>query len=136
MKIRRVVARTIADGVTGELYSGRVTAVNGSITQVEKGVFEPQAGDIVVIKYNNDFYFLKRIVAVAGDVVEFREGKLYVNGQLREEPYVKLECHWNMKPVTVEVGNYYVVGDNRSMPIGKHQHGSVRARRIIGKPLF
>ena len=48
MKIRRVVARTIADGVTGELYSGRVTAVNGSITQVEKGVFEPQAGDIVL----------------------------------------------------------------------------------------
>ena len=97
---------------------------------------KPQVGDIVVIKYNDDFYFLKRIVAVAGDVVEFREGKLYVNGQLREEPYVKLECHWNMKPVTVEVGNYYVVGDNRSMPIGKHQHGSVRARRIIGKPLF
>ena len=48
MKIRRVVARTIADGVTGELYSGRVTAVNGNITQVEKGVFEPQAGDIVI----------------------------------------------------------------------------------------
>jgi len=97
---------------------------------------KPRVGDVVVIKYDDKFYFLKRIVAVAGDVVEFRNGSLYVNGKLCSEPYVKLPSDWNMAPLKVENGKYYVVGDNRSMPISKHQHGAVLARRIIGKPLF
>ena len=97
---------------------------------------EPRVGDVVVIKYYKKINFLKRIVAVPGETVEFRNGKLYVNGELREEPYVKLPSDWNMDPVQVEESEYYVVGDNRSMPISKHQHGAVKAYRIIGTPLY
>ncbi len=97
---------------------------------------KPQLGDVVVIKYHKKINFLKRIVGMPGDRVEFRNGKLFVNGEERHEPYVKLPCDWNMKPVKVAEDEFYVVGDNRSMNIVKHQHGAVKAYRIIGTPLF
>ena len=97
---------------------------------------EVKRGDVVIISYDGKFQLLKRVVALAGDTVEFRNGKLFVNGEERHEPYVKLPCDWNMKPVKVAEDEFYVVGDNRSMNIVKHQHGAVKAYRIIGTPLF
>lgn len=97
---------------------------------------EPARGDIVIIKYDNNIYFLKRIVALAGDTVEFRNGKLILNGNIMDEPYVKFPSDWNMEPLVVSADEYYVVGDNRSMPIVQHQKGAVKARRIAGQPLF
>ncbi|MBE6369461.1 MAG: signal peptidase I [Lentisphaerae bacterium] len=96
----------------------------------------PQRGDIVIIKYDNNIYFLKRIVGLPGETVEFRDGKLFINGIAQDEPYVKFNSDWNMHPETVESGHFYVVGDNRSMPIVQHQKGAVRAKRIIGQPAF
>lgn len=51
---------------------------------------DPERRDIVVFKYpeNPDVDFIKRVVAVPGDTVEIREKKLYVNGELQDEPYV------------------------------------------------
>ena len=96
----------------------------------------PQRGDIVIIKYDNNIYFLKRIVGLPGETVEFRNGNLLVNGEVLEEPYVKLNSDWNMEPELVDEEHFYVVGDNRSMPIAQHQKGAVRARRVIGQPAF
>ncbi|MBE6366514.1 MAG: signal peptidase I [Lentisphaerae bacterium] len=97
---------------------------------------EPQRGDIVIIKYDNNIYFLKRIVALPGETVFFRNGKLYVNGKILDEPYVKLNSDWNMTPVKVGSNEYYVVGDNRSMHIAQHQKGAVRSQRILGQMAF
>lgn len=97
---------------------------------------EPARGDIVIIYYGKKLYFLKRIVGMPGETVEFRSGVLYIDGEAMDESYVKLESDWNMKPVQVEENHYYVVGDNRSMNIAQHQHGAVNAKRIIGSPLF
>lgn len=97
---------------------------------------DPARGDIVIIKYDNNIYFLKRIVGMPGEFVEFRDGKLFINGKLLAEDYVKYPSNWNMAPVKVGANEYYVVGDNRSMHIAQHQKGSVRASRIIGTPLY
>ena len=97
---------------------------------------EPRRGDIVIIKYDDGIFFLKRVAALPGETVEFRKGKLYVDGKVQDEPYVKFPCDWEMEPVKVEPGQYYVVGDNRSMPFHQHQKGAVRGKRIIGAPLF
>jgi len=97
---------------------------------------EPARGDVVIIQYGKKIYFLKRIVAMPGEVVEFRSDVLYIDGEPMDESYVKLQSDWDMKPQLVEEGHYYVVGDNRSMNIAQHQHGAVNAARIIGRPLF
>ena len=69
-----------------------------------------------------------------GDVIEWRDGRLIRNGEVVDEPYVKLPCEWNSEPVKVEPGHYFVVGDNRSMNKRNHRHGQLLARRIVGVP--
>lgn len=96
----------------------------------------PQRGDIVVVRYAGKIYFLKRVVALAGDTVEFRRGTLYVNGRPQIESYVRYPSNWNLPPRRVSPGHLYVVGDNRTQPIEQHRFGQVRADRIIGEPLF
>lgn len=75
---------------------------------------------------------LKRIVALAGETVEFRKGLLYVNGNLLEEPYVQYRSDWQLPPRTIAPGHLYVVGDNRGTSMARHQFGEVNINRIVG----
>jgi signal peptidase I len=96
-------------------------------------VSEPERGDVVVIRFaGQQMVLLKRIVGLAGDTVEFRNGSLFVNGQWVQEPYVRMPSDWNLAPRTVEPGKVYVVGDNRSVPIERHSFGQVEQSRIMG----
>ena len=80
---------------------------------------------------------LKRVVALAGDTVEFREGTLLVNGKEPDAPWRALtECDWNLPPRTVEPGNVYLLGDNRAMPMEEHVFGQMSATRLEGIPLW
>lgn len=97
---------------------------------------EPRRGDIVAIRYDDRIMYLKRVVGLPGETVEFRDGKLYINGKPLDEPYVKYPCDWKLEPRQVDSGYYYVVGDNRSQPIRQHKFGKVSRRRIIGAPLW
>lgn len=97
---------------------------------------DPARGDIVIIKYDNNIFFLKRIVGMPGEFVEFRQGKLFINGVEQQEDYVKYPSDWQMAPVKVGAAEYFVVGDNRSMHIAQHQKGAVRAHRILGQMAF
>lgn len=99
---------------------------------------EPARGDVVVLRYvGQRVLLLKRIIALPGDIVEFRHGELYLNGEKVHEPYVKLKkADWNLKPRKVSPGHYYVVGDNRSMPIYQHKFGEIRQDRVEGTLLL
>ncbi len=97
---------------------------------------QPQRGEVVIVRYGLKKMLLKRVVALAGETVEFKNGKLLVNGRELDEPYVKLPSDWNLPPRLVEDGSVYVVGDNRSMPISVHIFGQTRLKNIAGKPLW
>lgn len=97
---------------------------------------EPRRGDVVIVKYLDGVFFLKRIVALSGDTVQFRRGVLYLNGTPQKEPYVRYISDWNTKPVKIPPGHCYVVGDNRSQYIERHRFGQIRNGRIAGAPLF
>jgi signal peptidase I len=79
---------------------------------------------------------LKRIVALEGERIEFRDGKLLIDGKEMEEPYVRYPFQWNLPPRQVEKGNVYVVGDNRKMPMETHLFGQTSIERIMGVPLW
>lgn len=96
----------------------------------------PKRGDIVIIKFTKDVSLLKRIIALPGDNLYIRNGTLYLNGIAQKENYVKKPCDWNLPPRTVAPGNVYVIGDNRSMSIGRHKFGEVSQKRINGAPLW
>lgn len=97
---------------------------------------KPSYGDIVVIKYSDNVYFLKRVIGLPGDEISFRDGTLYRNGKRIEEPYVHFVSFWNTRRTVVKPDHYFVVGDNRSQPSRVHRFGQVRSSRISGSPLF
>ncbi len=97
---------------------------------------EPKRGDVVGIRYvGNGIALLKRVVGLPGDLIEFKSGDLYRNGERIEEPYKAVPSDWNLTPRTVSPGHVYVVGDNRAVPLEKHMLGEVSANRILGKVL-
>ncbi len=97
----------------------------------------PAVGDVVVVRLaGTRVMLLKRVVAVAGDTVEFRNGRLLVNDRERNEPYVANPCTWTWPPKEVKPGHIYVVGDNRSMPIDAHRFGQTALNRVVGGPLW
>ncbi len=98
---------------------------------------KPKRHDAVTVRFaGNRVMLLKRVVALEGEQVEFRGGKLFVGGEELPEPYVLNPCNWNLPPREVEKGGVYVVGDNRSMPIENHYFGQTSVKRIIGVPLW
>eukprot|EP00547_Thalassionema_nitzschioides_P001613 CAMPEP_0194211054 /NCGR_PEP_ID=MMETSP0156-20130528/9258_1 /TAXON_ID=33649 /ORGANISM="Thalassionema nitzschioides, Strain L26-B" /LENGTH=238 /DNA_ID=CAMNT_0038938479 /DNA_START=133 /DNA_END=846 /DNA_ORIENTATION=+ len=63
---------------------------------------------------------IKRIVAIEGDVVKIREGKLYINGEPQDEPFTAEDAAYEFGPVTVPPGQVLVLGDNRNHSLDGH----------------
>lgn len=112
----------------------------------------PKAGDIIICYYPDAYYTadgqnkayrtrVKRVVAVAGDTVETRDGVLYVNGVAMEEPYLSEERGRTTgieTPITIPEGTVYVLGDNRvnSNDSRKSLVGPIPLEKIVGKAHF
>lgn len=96
----------------------------------------PRRGEVVIVRLHAGKLLLKRVVAFAGETVEFRDGVLFVNGEKQYEPYVKTASDWKLPPRKVEEDCVYVVGDNRGMEMSYHVFGQVRTRDVIGVPLW
>ncbi|MBM4277128.1 MAG: signal peptidase I [Deltaproteobacteria bacterium] len=98
---------------------------------------KPKRGDVVVIRFTGQrVMLLKRVVALEGEVVEFRDGRLFINGKKLDEPYIHKPYDWNLSPRQVESDSVYVVGDNRSGPMQNHFFGQASLSRILGDPLW
>ncbi len=96
----------------------------------------PQRGDIVIMWYGRGVMLLKRVIALPGDTVAFHNGKLIRNGKTVDEPYIKGPSNWNLPERTVERNCYYLVGDNRSVPMERHVFGEMHKRYLKGAPLW
>jgi signal peptidase I len=95
---------------------------------------DPQRGDIVAIRLAGIHeMLLKRIIGLPGETVAFSGGHPLINGAILNEPYETNTCDWEQLPVTLTNGEYYVVGDNRTMPVADHYHGICQRYRIIGR---
>lgn len=97
----------------------------------------PERRDVVMIKLaGTEVMYLKRVVGLPGDTVEFRNGVLVVNGEEQDEPYVQGPCNWDMEPRKVKDDYIFVAGDNRDMDISRHKLGQTPKSRIAGVPLW
>jgi signal peptidase I len=78
--------------------------------------------------------YVKRIVGLPGEMFCFSGGDIYINGEPLAEPYLRRPSkNWTSPPRQLGPQEYYVVGDNRSMPFADHTQGGVERSRIIGK---
>ena len=116
---------------------------------------EPHRGDVMVFRYpeDRDIVFIKRIVGVPGDTLQVRDGRLWVNGRLADEPYVHrttgsldptaapgpvsgstIREPWSLaRPYIVPAGSYFVMGDNRTDSDDSRFWGTVPRADIIGE---
>lgn len=77
---------------------------------------------------------IKRIIGVAGDKIEFKENKLYLNDELLEEDYIPQgEHYYEDKVVLVPEDSVYVLGDNRDNSQDSRFFGPVDIKNIKGK---
>ena len=101
---------------------------------------ECQKGDVVAFYYNNKV-LIKRVIGVAGDVIDISgDGVVSVNGEPLDEPYVSElalgECDIEL-PYQVPDNRIFVMGDHRSVSIDSRSTsvGCVAIENVIGKVL-
>jgi signal peptidase I len=95
-------------------------------------------GDVVVFLFPDDpsKSYIKRLIGLSGDTVEIREGKVIVNGQELDEPYVDSrfdQSHRSQQPIYVKPNYYYVLGDNRDNSSDSRIWGLVPERYVYAK---
>jgi len=99
----------------------------------------PNKGDVIVIKAPDtpDKDYIKRVVGLEGDLVEIKEGKVYVNGNILKEEYLKEGSYthiYNESSWEVPKGHVFVLGDNREEGASKDSRyfGTVSLKTIKG----
>ena len=76
----------------------------------------PERGEILVFRYPRapSREFIKRVIAVPGDTIEIKDGRVFVNQQLMNEPYILSKTRGDYPLATVPDGHIFVMGDNRN----------------------
>jgi signal peptidase I len=128
---------------------------------------EIKHGDIIVFLHpdNPGMYVVKRIIGVPGDRLHLRDGKVYRNGELLNEPYVihdpnsfnpyrdqfptalpegEVSATWPLvmrdhiknSELVVPPDNFFGMGDNRDVSLDSRYWGFIPRENIIGRPLF
>lgn len=80
--------------------------------------------------------FVKRVVGVPGDTVAVEAGKLRVNGQAQSEPHLDGSLKYEVAPVKLGAGQFFVLGDNRNNSNDSHVFGPVGGETFVGRVEF
>lgn len=108
----------------------------------------PKVGDVVTFEspVAEGVTLIKRVVATEGQVIDLKDGKLYVDGVEQDEPYTEGKATESLSdisgsagityPYTVPEGCIFVMGDNRTNSLDSRYFGPVSVDAVSSKALF
>lgn len=150
-----VIGMLIASGMAIRTYRSATPSMEPALPNgthlVVRRTDEVRRGDIIVFRYPQDprVTYVKRAVAIEGDVVEIRAKKLFVNGRAVDEPYVMHEdtvtypnepsmpepyrSRDHFGPYRVPAKQYFMLGDNRDRSADSRYWGTVAHDLVIGR---
>lgn len=108
-------------------------------------VTDPKTGDVIVFTYPQDRSkdFIKRVIGTAGDKIEMKNKKLFINDQVYTDTFgiynddaiypANVQPRDNFGPVTVPQGSLFVMGDNRDHSLDSRFWGFVDLKDVQGK---
>ena len=111
-------------------------------------VTDPKREDVIVFVYPEDRSkdFIKRVIGVAGDKIEMKNKKLFLNDKPYADPYgyytdqaiypAEAQPRDNFGPVVVPEKSLFVMGDNRDHSLDSRFWGFVDLKDVQGKPSF
>lgn len=107
---------------------------------------KPKIGDVIVFKapLDQEKDYIKRVIGSPGDVLEIKNGNVYVNGKILDESkYLKSSVKTyggsflrENEQVTVPANSYFVMGDNRSGSSDSREWRFVPDKLVIGESFF
>ena len=134
-----ITTRVIGVSMEPSLYNGQKILIN----RLAYTLTTPKIGDVVVFLPNgneNSHYYVKRVVAKAGDTVHIKDGRLYVNGIQVDEPDMDkiAEAGIATNVIILASDECFVLGDNRNNSEDSRSAniGPVKNKDILGKAWF
>ncbi|OIU71714.1 signal peptidase I [Rossellomorea aquimaris] len=122
------------------------TTLHDQDRMIVSKIGEPERFDIVVFHANEKQDYIKRVIGLPGDEIEYKNDTLYVNGKAYEEPYLdeqkeKIDGDLTMSfklentavgQATVPEGHLFVMGDNRRNSTDSRMIGAVPIENVVG----
>jgi signal peptidase I len=96
----------------------------------------PQRFDVVVLRLpsQGEELLIKRVIGLPGETVEFKNGRVYINGEQLVEPFTMDETRPGRNgQVTVPPLHIYVLGDNRDRSNDSRSFGPVPIDNVVGR---
>lgn len=111
-------------------------------------------GNVIVFHANKKDDYVKRVIGVPGDKVQYKKDQLYINGKKQDEPYlnynekrkqveyitgtfqVKDLANANSKSNVIPKDKYLILGDNREVSKDSRSFGLIDKDQIVGKVSF
>lgn len=131
------------DIITFEAPKGNVTLAQVNANS-PKAIYENQPTNLFhkftyYVLESGKMSYIKRVIALPGEYVEIRSGKVYINGKELEEPYLQEGVETNVELInnfTVPENYVFAMGDNRSESTDCRRFGCIPLEKVESKVLF